>query len=79
MIGIKPSTIRKAWSMVGHPPEGPTVFRNPPPTAFAPANQPDIPAFAHNGRGATIPGEFSVQNGLSWYRCFSHEAWVFFS
>lgn len=67
MIGIKPSTIRKAWSMVGHPPEGPTVFRNPPPTAFAPANQPDIPAFAHNGRGATIPGEFSVQNGIMQY------------
>jgi len=66
-IQIRPSLIRKTWSMVGHPEDGPAVYRNPPPEAFTPANEPDLPAFAHNGKGSIIPGEFSVKDGVMSY------------
>lgn len=59
MIGIRGTPLLKAWSLVGHPPEGPAVFTNPPQDAFAPDGEFDIPAFAHNGRGQIIPGQWT--------------------
>ena len=44
--------------MVGYTPEGPTVFRNPPPTHFTPPSEKDLPLFAHDGRGKSLPGEW---------------------
>lgn len=43
---------------MGHPPEGPAIFTNPPETHFKPDGEMDIPAFAHNGRGQHIEGQF---------------------
>ena len=45
--------------MVGYTPEGPTAFRNPPPTHFTPPTEKDLPLFAHDGRGKTLPGEWT--------------------
>lgn len=58
MIGIKGVPIIKAWSLVGHPPEGPAVYTNPPESHFAPEGEMDIPAFAHNGRGQHLEGQW---------------------
>jgi len=68
MIHIQPPRLLKAWSMIAHPPEGPTAFRNPPPQTFRPAQEPDIPAFAHNGRGDIVPGEFDSSQGPLAYK-----------
>ena len=70
MIGIRRGVpLIKAWSIVGHPPEGPTVFTNPPETHFRPDGEMDIPAFAHNGRGQHIEGQFDKgEHGEHVYR-----------
>ena len=70
MIGIRRGIpLIKAWSIVGHPPEGPTVFTNPPESHFRPDGEMDIPAFAHNGRGQHIEGQFDVgEHGEHVYR-----------
>ena len=59
MIFVKGRLIRKAWGMTAHTPEhGSTMIRNPPATAFKPPTEEDIPAFAHDGHGGIIPGEW---------------------
>lgn len=59
MIFVKGHLIRKAWGMKAHTPEhGSTMIRNPPATAFTPPTEEDIPAFAHDGHGGIIPGEW---------------------
>ena len=50
----------KAWSLVGHGPAGPQIFRNPPPQAFRPEGHDDLPAFAHDGAGNILPGQWGV-------------------
>ena len=35
--------IKKAWSLVGHGPSGAQIFRNPPPQAFRPEGEDDLP------------------------------------
>lgn len=51
-------TLWKAWSLIGHPPEGSAIFRNPPKSAFKVPHEADVPAFAHNGRGDVIEGQW---------------------
>ncbi len=59
MIFVKGHLIRKAWGMKAHTPEhGSTMIRNPPATAFTPPTEEDIPAYAHDGHGGIIPGEW---------------------
>jgi len=48
----------KAHSLTAHHPDGPVVMRAPPEEAFRNPKEPDIPAFAHDGKGNVIPGEF---------------------
>ena len=60
MIFVKGRLIRKAWSLIGHGPEGSAVFRNPPAQHFKPPQEMDIPAFAHGGRGEPLPGEWKT-------------------
>ncbi len=69
MIGIRGMPIIKAWSLVGHPPEGPAVYTNPPESHFMPDGEMDIPAFAHNGRGQHLEGQFDIgEHGEHVYR-----------
>lgn len=68
MIRIQPPRLLKAWSMMLHPPEGPVNVRNPPAPTFRPPHEPDIPAFAHNGRGDVIEGEFDSSSGPLAYK-----------
>ena len=59
MIFVKGYRIVKAWGMKAHTPEhGSTMIRNPPATAFTPPTEEDIPAYAHDGHGGIIPGEW---------------------
>ena len=50
--------IKKAWSLVGHGPSGAQIFRNPPPQAFRPEGEDDLPAHAHDGVGNHLPGQW---------------------
>ena len=68
MIRIQPPRLLKAWSMMLHPPEGPVNVRNPPAPTFRPPHEPDIPAFAHNGRGDVIEGEWDSSSGPLAYK-----------
>jgi len=52
--------IIKAWSLVGYGPAGAQVFRNPPPQVFRPEHEHDIPAFAHDGVGNVLPGQWGI-------------------
>ena len=68
MIRILPPRLLKAWSMIAHTSEGPVSFRNPPAQTFRPPHEPDIPAFAHNGRGDVIEGEWDSSSGPLAYK-----------
>ena len=61
MIFVKGRRIAKAWGMRHLTPSGPAMIRNPPAQAFKPPHEEDAPAFAHDGRGEVLPGEW--QNG----------------
>ena len=50
--------LKKAWSLVGHGPAGAQIFRNPPPQAFRPEGEDDLPAHAHDGVGNLLPGQW---------------------
>jgi hypothetical protein len=51
---------KKAWSLVGHGPAGAQIFRNPPPQAFRPEGEDDLPAHAHDGVGNLLPGQWAI-------------------
>lgn len=56
--------LKKAWSLIGHGPAGAQIFRNPPPQAFRPEGEDDLPAHAHDGVGNHLPGEcFELTSG----------------
>ena len=52
--------LKKAWSLVGHGPAGAQIFRNPPPQAFRPEGEDDLPAHAHDGVGNLLPGQWAI-------------------
>ncbi len=52
--------LKKAWSLVGHGPAGAQIFRNPPPQAFRPEGEDDLPAHAHDGIGNLLPGQWTI-------------------
>lgn len=61
--------IKKAWSLVGHGPAGAQIFRNPPPQAFRPEGEDDLPAHAHDGVGNHLPGEWALgEHGQKSYK-----------
>ncbi len=61
--------IKKAWSLVGHGPSGAQIFRNPPPQAFRPEEEDDLPAHAHDGVGNHLPGEWALgEHGQKSYK-----------
>ena len=61
--------IKKAWSLVGHGPSGAQIFRNPPPQAFRPEGEDDLPAHAHDGVGNHLPGEWALgEHGQKSYK-----------
>ena len=57
MIGVG-RPLLKAWSLVGHGPKGAAIMRNPPPHAFRPEGEDDIPAHAHDGHGGILEGQW---------------------
>ena len=61
--------LKKAWSLVGHGPAGAQIFRNPPPQAFRPEGEDDLPAHAHDGVGNHLPGEWVLgEHGQKSYK-----------
>ena len=63
----------KIWKLTqGHPPEGPTMFRNPPERTFKPPQEMDAPAFAHNGRGDVIEGQWVKGKHGEWVYTTPH-------
>ena len=55
---LNPMTILKGHGVYTFHPSGPAFLRNPPPQSFRPMDEPDIPAFAHDGQGNHDEGEF---------------------
>jgi len=66
---LDPIAIRKAWGLFHHSPRGHSaILRNPPPEAFRPMDQLDVPAFAHDGKGEIYPGQFEKDDaGIHYY------------
>tara|TARA_A200000159_G_scaffold79757_2_gene73859 strand:- start:20206 stop:22164 length:1959 start_codon:yes stop_codon:yes gene_type:complete len=61
--------LKKAWSLVGHGPAGAQIFRNPPPQAFRPEGEDDLPAHAHDGVGNLLPGQWAIgEHGQKTYQ-----------
>ena len=67
-IRLEPPRVLTPWSRIVCPPDGPVAFRKHPSRTVRPAQEPDIPAFAHNGRGDIVPGEFDSSQGPLAYK-----------
>lgn len=59
--------IQKAWGLIHSGPNGRFVMRNPPPAAFKPMGNLDLPAFAHDGAGNVYDGEWAKDDGGIYY------------
>ena len=56
---VHSSLLLKGHGVYGHRAGGPAFLRAPPATAFKAPEEPDIPAYAHDGQGNVIEGEFT--------------------
>lgn len=56
---VQSSLLLKGHGVYGHRAGGPAFLRAPPATAMKAPEEPDIPAFAHDGQGNIIEGQFT--------------------